>query len=108
LHINGLDTDGPGTGIPRGRPHSYEKNKIPEEKKEQIRTLQAVCYSNMAQCHLKNQNFQRAFECSDDALKKDPKNVKAKFRRAQAKLELGNIAGAELDLSSLPNQNGKS
>ncbi|KAG0324267.1 Tetratricopeptide repeat protein 9A, partial [Podila humilis] len=64
-----------------------------------IKTNLGVVYSNMAACHLKKQNYKRAIEVCNDALKHDPENIKAKFRRAQAKLQDGNLAGAEADLT---------
>ncbi len=72
-----------------------------EEQKSDIKAALAVVYSNMGACHLKNANYKRAIEVCNTALKNDPDNVKAKFRRAQAKLGEGNLAGAEADLLSL-------
>lgn len=72
-----------------------------DDQKNVIKTNLAVVYSNMGACHLKNGNYKRAIEVCDTALKHDPTNVKAKFRRAQAKLAEGNLAGAEADLNAL-------
>lgn len=45
--------------------------------------LSAV-HSNMAACYLKQSNYKRAIESAEKALKSDSKNVKAKYRKAQA------------------------
>ncbi|KAG0234775.1 hypothetical protein BGW42_006238 [Actinomortierella wolfii] len=74
---------------------------VSDEQKKQIKTQLAVVYANMAACHLKNQNWKRAIETATTALKHDETNTKAKFRRAQAKIQEGNLSSAQQDLASL-------
>ncbi|KNE66978.1 hypothetical protein AMAG_11449 [Allomyces macrogynus ATCC 38327] len=58
----------------------------------------AVFYLNRAAAHLKlNQNDQAEQDC-DAALQRDPKSVKALFRRATSRRATGNTAGAIADL----------
>jgi len=83
------------------RPQDTAATAINDGQKTEIKTNLAVVYSNMGACHLKNANYKRAIEVCTTALKHDPNNVKAKFRRAQAKLLEGNLAGAEADLTAL-------
>jgi tetratricopeptide (TPR) repeat protein len=48
-----------------------------------------ACYNNMAVCHLKRENWQRAIECGDSVIGMDPDNAKAYFRRGQAQAAMG-------------------
>ncbi|KAJ1026692.1 hypothetical protein NDA16_002290 [Ustilago loliicola] len=56
----------------------------PEAGEKQL----SAVYSNMAACYLKQNNFPRAIETAEKSLKCDSKNLKAKYRKAQA-LRLG-------------------
>ncbi|KAG0266357.1 hypothetical protein BG011_002476 [Mortierella polycephala] len=96
--LSGLDNQ--LSGMPVLAARQVEKGATDDQKSE-IKTNLAIIYSNMGACHLKNANYKRAIVVCTDALKHDPNNVKAKFRRAQAKLSEGNLAGAEADLTSL-------
>ena len=78
-----------------------QKGAVTDAQKSEIKKNLAVVYANMAACHLKNGNYKRAIEVCNSALNSDPENVKAKFRRGQAKLQDGNLAGAEADFESL-------
>ncbi|KAF8938314.1 hypothetical protein EDD21DRAFT_371342 [Dissophora ornata] len=78
-----------------------QKGAVSDSQKSEIKTNLAVVYANMAACHLKSGNYKRAIDVCNSALKSDPDNVKAKFRRGQAKLQDGNLAGAEADFESL-------
>lgn len=55
---------------------------------EQSERELATVYSNMAACYLKQQKYARAIDAADKSLKSDSRNVKAKYRKAQA-LRLG-------------------
>ncbi|KAG0271089.1 hypothetical protein BGZ95_001169 [Linnemannia exigua] len=99
LGLSGLDNQ--MSGMPMMSAMQPQTGNATEAQKNVIKTNLAVVYSNMAACHLKNNNYKRAIEVCDTALKHDPTNVKAKFRRAQAKLAEGNLAGAEADLNAL-------
>lgn len=92
-------TPPPAPGAPESS--STSGGSATDDQKNEIKINLAVVYSNMGACHLKNQNYKRAIEVCNKALQYDPANVKAKFRRAQAKLQEGNLAGAEADLNSL-------
>ncbi|KAF9194900.1 hypothetical protein BGZ51_007120 [Haplosporangium sp. Z 767] len=96
--LSGLDNQ--LSGMPVLSAHQSDKG-VTDSQKTEIKTNLAITYSNMGACHLKNGNYKRAIAVCTDALKHDPNNVKAKFRRAQAKLGEGNLAGAEADLRSL-------
>ncbi|KAK9767744.1 hypothetical protein K7432_002219 [Basidiobolus ranarum] len=72
-----------------------------EEEKIEVQKTLSVCYSNMAACHIKNQRWERASMYAEKALTADPKNVKARFRRAQSFLNQGNLDRAEEDLKQL-------
>ncbi|KAF9571386.1 hypothetical protein EC968_000652 [Mortierella alpina] len=99
LGLSGLDNQ--MSGMPMMSSKSPQEGAATEAQKSDIKAALAVVYSNMGACHLKNSNYKRAVEVCNTALKNDPDNVKAKFRRAQAKLGEGNLAGAEADLLSL-------
>ncbi|KAF9306451.1 hypothetical protein BGZ74_005829 [Mortierella antarctica] len=110
LGLSGLDNKMTGMSMLSGMPpapgapessSSGSGGSATDDQKNEIKTNLAVVYSNMGACHLKNQNYKRAIEVCNKALQYDPANVKAKFRRAQAKLQEGNLAGAEADLNSL-------
>ncbi|CAO3571676.1 unnamed protein product [Mortierella alpina] len=99
LGLSGLDNQ--MSGMPMMSSKRPQEGAATEEQKNDIKAALAVVYSNMGACHLKKANYKRALEVCNTALKNDPDNVKAKFRRAQAKLGEGNLAGAEADLLSL-------
>ncbi|SNX84521.1 uncharacterized protein MEPE_03230 [Melanopsichium pennsylvanicum] len=71
----------------------------------------SLVYSNMAACYLKLKKFDRAVECSEKALKSDSKNVKAKFRKAQALRQAGDMYKAksflETTIDGLKNDKSK-
>ncbi|KAF9922922.1 hypothetical protein FBU30_006959 [Linnemannia zychae] len=97
--LSGLDNQ--MSGVPMMSAMQPQNSMATDDQKNVIKTNLAVVYANMGACHLKNNNYKRAIEVCDTALKHDPNNVKAKFRRAQAKLAEGNLAGAEADLIAL-------
>ncbi|KAF9168113.1 hypothetical protein DFQ27_003847 [Actinomortierella ambigua] len=101
LGLSGLETE--MTGMPMMAAASQQGQNAPvtDEQKKQIKTQLAIVYANMAACHLKNQNWKRAIETATTALKHDETNTKAKFRRAQAKIQEGNLTSALQDLEAL-------
>ena len=56
----------------------------------------SLVYSNMAACYLKQGRYDRALEAAEKSVRADSRNVKAKFRRAQA-LRLSNNLYAARD-----------
>lgn len=56
-------------------------------------------YANMAECHLRLENYTAA----DKAATCDGRNVKASFRRARARMELGDLRGAINDITASNN-----
>lgn len=60
-----------------------------------------VFYTNIAECKLKNGDFYAAVEACDEALKRDPKNVKALFRRGKAHSGAWNFDLARKDFDSV-------
>uniref|UniRef100_A0A915IC40 Peptidylprolyl isomerase n=1 Tax=Romanomermis culicivorax TaxID=13658 RepID=A0A915IC40_ROMCU len=60
-----------------------------------------VFYTNIAECKLKNDEFYAAVEACDEALKREPKNVKALFRRGKAHLGAWNFGSAKKDLEEV-------
>ncbi|KAG0004348.1 hypothetical protein BGZ80_002768 [Entomortierella chlamydospora] len=102
IGLNGLDNQ--MSGVPMMSSMQPKNSEASEHQKNEIKTNLAIIYSNMAACHLKNGKYARAIEVCNSALKNDPDNVKAKFRRGQAKAADGNLAGAEADFLSLGEQ----
>ncbi|KAG9291038.1 hypothetical protein G9A89_012910 [Geosiphon pyriformis] len=84
-----------------------DQNKQPDKDplQEDIIKTVALVYSNMAACQIKLNKSTRAIECANQALKNDPTNEKALFRRAQAYINEGNVDGAEADLKKLSEKN---
>ncbi|ORX87528.1 TPR-like protein [Basidiobolus meristosporus CBS 931.73] len=80
---------------------STGQKPLGENEKLEVQKTLAICYSNMAACHIKNQRWERATMYADKALTADPSNVKARFRRAQSLLNQGNLNRAEEDLKKL-------
>ncbi|KAJ3102545.1 hypothetical protein HDU97_000414 [Phlyctochytrium planicorne] len=93
---------------------------LDESIKTDIKATINTCHTNMAACHLKNGNFEKAIKSCDKVLDKTPDNTKAHrdpspagiecilnmlssffqalFRRGKANLELKNLDKAEADL----------
>ncbi|CAG8487288.1 6478_t:CDS:2 [Acaulospora colombiana] len=72
---------------------------------EEIMKTTSVIYSNMAACLIKNGKWSKAIEYSDKALKNDPENTKALYRRVQALIKDGNTTKAREDLKKLKEKN---
>ncbi|KAL1923507.1 uncharacterized protein VTP21DRAFT_8487 [Calcarisporiella thermophila] len=69
--------------------------------KGEVAKLLSQIYNNIAACHIKNENWQRAFESSQKAVENDSRNIKARFRRAQSALSLGKVEIAREDLEEV-------
>jgi len=99
LWIVGLDKQSlPGVEPPSadtaGKPPKTEVDEVLEK-----------IHANMAQCHIKNENWKRAVESADKALAKNENNYKALFRKAKAQGELGYFEKAEKILEDLLKKN---
>ncbi|CAH3140589.1 unnamed protein product [Pocillopora meandrina] len=73
---------------------------ISEEDKEQIYQVQFSCYNNLAACLLKDNRWDRTIYYCNEALKIQPSNAKALFRRGQAYFHLNDLEKAERDLKA--------
>ncbi|CAD5206906.1 unnamed protein product [Bursaphelenchus okinawaensis] len=74
-----------------------EKPGEPEWKELEAQTV--PLYSNLALCYLALQSYREAGNAATEALKRDPTNEKALFRRAKARVQLYEFDEAEEDLS---------
>ncbi|TKY89336.1 hypothetical protein EX895_001867 [Sporisorium graminicola] len=99
LYLSGLESRsilgllGENSGR-EGKPEDLSSDEEDQDDGEQQQQQQPVSvqsekelstvYSNMAACHLKQGNYDRAIQTADKSLKCDSGNVKAKYRRAQA------------------------
>jgi len=95
MYLLGLDKNAlqslgmvaPTPAAPIDESSSDKKDK--EKEKNEVDEILEKIYSNMAACHIKNGNYQRAVETADKALAKNENNGKAMFRKAKALGELG-------------------
>jgi tetratricopeptide (TPR) repeat protein len=69
-----------------------------ETKLSESKAITLSCFLNIAACHLKLGDGAMAEKASNDALKLDMANVKALYRRAQAKRLNLDFEGAKADL----------
>lgn len=67
----------------------------------QIKELKVVHFSNLAMCHLKLGNVQKARDNSSKALAIDGKNIKALFRRGKCNSQLGALDEAKADFDQI-------
>ena len=74
---------------------------FPEESKKASKALKVTLHSNAAQCALKAANWRGAEVSAGKALELDAGAAKARFRRAQALMGLGEHFDAERDLKKL-------
>lgn len=65
------------------------------------RVERSKAWSNVAECHLRLQNWQAAQDAASNAVITDPNNAKALYRRAKARFELGDYAGAAKDADAV-------
>merc|ERR1719343_446188 len=74
------------------------ENLRPHGGFEDVRQLQVMLMTNSALCHIKQKEYKQAIDISNDALKINPKSVKAIFRRGLAHFELSQLSEALADL----------
>jgi len=70
----------------------------------QISSLKLAHFSNLAMCHLRLGNIEKARIWCTKALNMDPENVKALFRRGKCNLQLGILDEARSDLERVLSQ----
>ncbi|CED84038.1 FKBP-type peptidyl-prolyl cis-trans isomerase [Phaffia rhodozyma] len=100
LNLNGLDR----SVITQAQAQNGNSGVDEQEIKQLVHQANlelSVVYSNMAAVHLKRENWIRAIACADDALKKNPDNAKASFRKASALKSSGSIVKARNLLETL-------
>ncbi|RIA92420.1 hypothetical protein C1645_765253 [Glomus cerebriforme] len=101
FHLNGLQNN-KTFAVFRKEQEEEPKN---DPLQEDITKTMSVIYSNLAACHIKEQNWDKAISYANKALKHDPENTKALFRRAQAYINEGNTTRAREDLEKLTVKN---
>jgi tetratricopeptide (TPR) repeat protein len=75
------------------------KNIENEEDKQEVTKLKVTCHLNMAACYLKMEKEKEAIQECSSALKIEPNNVKALFRRGRAYMEEKEWEKAEEDFN---------
>ncbi|XP_020623590.1 tetratricopeptide repeat protein 9C-like [Orbicella faveolata] len=97
LHVRGLVDQPTFTGM-TGM-DSFEK-EISDEDKEEIYQVQFSCYNNLAACLMKDSRWDRTEFYCNEALKLQPQNAKALFRRGQSYFHMKDFEKAERDLKA--------
>ncbi|EAU85357.2 hypothetical protein CC1G_07051 [Coprinopsis cinerea okayama7 len=85
MYLHGLDKNALqsiGMGSKPASPDEAKDGKDAKVKTEVDEILEKV-YANMSACHLKNENWQRAVDTADKALKINENNFKAMFRKGK-------------------------
>ncbi|KAI8831089.1 hypothetical protein BC829DRAFT_377733 [Chytridium lagenaria] len=87
-------------GLDNGHLKSFVggQQDLEESLKNEIKATINTCHTNMAACHLKAGNWEKAIKACDSVCKVLQRQGKALFRRGKANLELKNIDRAEADL----------
>ena len=88
------------TALDRMKEENAESITSDERKAKLAQGNQALasCYLNLARCHIKLGDPKAAVAACSEAVKKDQKNLKARFRRGQARLAINDLDGARKDL----------
>uniref|UniRef100_A0A8C8B3X5 TOM34 protein n=1 Tax=Otus sunia TaxID=257818 RepID=A0A8C8B3X5_9STRI len=107
----GANTPPTAAGMERARTLKEEGNELVKkgnhkkavEKYSESLKLNQECatYTNRALCYLALKQYQEAVQDCSEALRLDPKNVKALYRRAQALKELKDYKSSIADIKSL-------
>jgi len=104
LYLSGLDKKGLPTlaGVAGGSGDSK-----PDETKTitKVDQLIGVIQSNMAACHLKTENYNRALYYAEKVTEKNPDNTKMQFRKAKALAGIGYTEKAIKILEDLVSKN---
>ncbi|XP_071974541.1 tetratricopeptide repeat protein 9C isoform X2 [Engystomops pustulosus] len=83
--------------------------ELTPQQMETLKNLQADCYNNLAACLLQNQppKYERVYECSLQALKIQPHNVKALYRAGVSSYHLKDYSTAHSYLTKAASQQPK-
>jgi tetratricopeptide (TPR) repeat protein len=81
--------------------HTGKFFDLDEDSKAEVEALKLSLFLNLAQCYLKLELWLKAVGNAESALKIDPSNAKALYRRAYASVQLKNWDQAEADLRAL-------
>eukprot|EP01091_Cochliopodium_minus_P012261 TRINITY_DN3682_c0_g1_i1.p1 TRINITY_DN3682_c0_g1~~TRINITY_DN3682_c0_g1_i1.p1 ORF type:complete len:200 (+),score=73.25 TRINITY_DN3682_c0_g1_i1:224-823(+) len=92
LYVKGLDKSEAS-----GMMMMKEEHPITEEEKKEIEAVFLVVHLNMAAVYLKISEWTKAINSCGEAIKLDPKNAKAYFRRSQAYLSQRDVDRSEVD-----------
>ncbi|CAH0513318.1 unnamed protein product [Peronospora belbahrii] len=71
---------------------------VTDEDKESMKQLQTTCFLNAAMAYLKAENYGEAVSVASKALKNEPTNVKALYRRGVGRIYLNDLDRAKEDL----------
>lgn len=76
------------------------KEKLTEEQQAAVDQLTFTANLNLAACYLKEEKYEKAAARATKVLEKDPKHVKALFRRGEARIYLNDLDRAREDLTT--------
>ncbi|KAL8615622.1 hypothetical protein ACOMHN_026612 [Nucella lapillus] len=79
----------------------HETSSLKDEEPQEREQLLLASHLNIAMCHLKLNDFRKAEEACNKALELDANNIKAIFRRGQAKMECSEYTEASEDFSKV-------
>lgn len=71
---------------------------VSDDDKKRMKDLQTTCYLNAAMSYLKLKDFAEAVATATKALKNDPHNMKALYRRGVGRMNLNDLERAKEDL----------
>lgn len=76
------------------------KEKLTEEQQTAVDQLTLAANLNLSACYLKEEKYEKAVLRATKVLEKDPKHVKALFRRGEARIYLNDLDRAREDLNA--------
>ena len=86
--------------------HGFAKEALAELERKSAPPLAATTLAGMAWAHIVEGNQREAARCADEAIALAPEMGLAYLCRAQARLELGEFAGADADLRAAKERKG--
>jgi peptidyl-prolyl isomerase D len=105
LYVNGLSmgkSSGDGGGEAEGliaMAGGKGSSQVPDSRVDEVKALKQSTYLNMAACYIKREMYEKAVGVCTKALEIGA-NPKASFRRGQARMALGDLDGARVDLNA--------